>query len=66
MTSGTLIKLWNTTELADELGIHRVSMVTWLRNRPMLIPGVTLVFGNRTVKLWTAAQVEEIRRMRDG
>lgn len=58
------IQYWNTTELAKACGINRVNMSQWLSNRPNLVPALVLDLGTRRIGLWSAAQVKEIKEMR--
>jgi DNA-binding transcriptional MerR regulator len=56
-------KLYSTVEVAKAAGVRRVTLQYWVKTGKILAPPVRLR-RNRAVRLWTAAQLKRIRKLR--
>jgi len=51
----------STAQVAKAVAVHSITLEKWLKQRKIAQPKKLLV-GSRTVRLWTKADVERIRK----
>jgi predicted DNA-binding transcriptional regulator AlpA len=57
------MKTISTAQVAAQVGIDRVTLERWIRDDKVKLPK-TIVIGARRFRLWTAADVERVRRVK--
>ena len=55
------MRRYTTNEAATKLGVHRVTLQRWIRDRKIMAPEVQKV-GVLKFRLWTAADIERVRK----
>jgi hypothetical protein len=56
-------KLLNTYEAAVAAGVRRPTLQFWIKTGKISAPRVRLI-GGKAVRLWTAAQIKQIRELK--
>ena len=54
----------STKEIAAQVGIHRVTLEEWLRKGKVKPPKKVRI-GGQTYRLWTAVDVERLRKYKE-
>jgi hypothetical protein len=59
------MKHFSTREVAERVGVHPITLEKWLAQDRIPQPQ-RLEVGGRVVRLWTAADVREVRKFKAG